>query len=77
MTVLTPFSNATMPGVPPEPVVLILPGWLGSGAEHWQMHWARLHGYAVVEQNDWLNPLRGDWMARLDEQGHLMMEVQS
>jgi predicted alpha/beta hydrolase family esterase len=67
VTVLTSSSNATIPGVPPEPVVLILPGWLGSGAEHWQMHWARLHGYAVVEQNDWLNPLRGDWMARLDE----------
>ena len=47
--------------------VLILPGWQGSGAEHWQMRWARLHGYAVVEQNDWLHPLRGDWLARLDE----------
>ncbi len=47
--------------------VLILPGWQGSGPEHWQMRWARLHGYAVVEQNDWLHPLRGDWLARLDE----------
>jgi predicted alpha/beta hydrolase family esterase len=47
--------------------VLILPGWLGSGPAHWQMHWARRHGYTVVEQNDWLHPLRGDWMARLDE----------
>ena len=47
--------------------VLILPGWQGSGPEHWQMRWARLHAYTVVEQNDWLNPLRGDWMARLDE----------
>jgi predicted alpha/beta hydrolase family esterase len=47
--------------------VLILPGWQGSGPAHWQMRWARLHGYTVVEQNDWLKPLRGDWMARLDE----------
>jgi predicted alpha/beta hydrolase family esterase len=47
--------------------VLILPGWQGSGPDHWQMRWARLHAYSVVEQNDWLNPLRGDWMARLDE----------
>ena len=47
--------------------VLILPGWQGSGPDHWQMRWARLHAYNVVEQNDWLNPLRGDWMARLDE----------
>ncbi|MGV0958986.1 MAG: RBBP9/YdeN family alpha/beta hydrolase [Limnohabitans sp.] len=47
--------------------VLILPGWQGSGAGHWQMHWVRRHGYAVVEQNDWLRPRRGDWLARLDE----------
>jgi uncharacterized protein len=47
--------------------VLILPGWQGSGPGHWQMHWARVHGYTVVEQNDWLHPLRGDWLARLDE----------
>ena len=47
--------------------VLILPGWQGSGPEHWQMHWVRRHGYAVVEQNDWQRPRRGDWLARLDE----------
>ena len=47
--------------------VLILPGWLGSGPGHWQMRWAQAHGYTVVEQNDWLRPRRGDWLARLDE----------
>ncbi len=47
--------------------VLILPGWQGSGADHWQMHWVRQHGYTVVEQNDWMRPRRGDWLARLDE----------
>lgn len=47
--------------------VLILPGWLGSGPDHWQMRWAHRYAYTVVEQNDWFNPLRGDWMARLDE----------
>jgi uncharacterized protein len=47
--------------------VLILPGWQGSGPEHWQMRWADRHGYAVVEQNDWQRPRRGDWLARLDE----------
>ena len=46
--------------------VLLLPGWQGSGANHWQMRWARLYGYAVLEQNDWSHPLRGDWLARLD-----------
>lgn len=50
-----------------SPVVLILPGWQGSGADHWQMRWARVHGYTVVEQNDWWTPMRGDWMARLED----------
>jgi predicted alpha/beta hydrolase family esterase len=47
--------------------VLILPGWQGSGSDHWQMHWVRQHGDTLVEQNDWLRPRRGDWLARLDE----------
>lgn len=50
-----------------SPTVLILPGWQGSGPKHWQMRWAARHGYAVVEQDDWLRPRRGDWLARLDE----------
>ena len=47
--------------------VLLLPGWQGSGPEHWQMRWAKRHGYVVVAQNDWHRPRRGDWLARLDE----------
>ena len=47
--------------------VLILPGWQGSGPLHWQMRWVHLHGYQVVEQHDWHRPLRGDWLARLDD----------
>jgi predicted alpha/beta hydrolase family esterase len=47
--------------------VLLLPGWQGSGPDHWQMRWAKVHGYSVVEQNDWQRPRRGDWLARLDE----------
>ncbi|PUE50993.1 alpha/beta hydrolase [Limnohabitans sp. 2KL-1] len=47
--------------------VLILPGWQGSGPEHWQMHWVRRFGDTLVEQNDWMRPRRGDWLARLDE----------
>jgi len=46
---------------------LILPGWQGSGHKHWQMRWAQLYGYQVVEQHDWHRPLRGDWLARLDD----------
>ena len=49
------------------PQVLILPGWQGSGPAHWQSRWEALHGYARVEQHDWQQPRRGDWLARLDE----------
>ncbi len=47
--------------------VLVLPGWQGSGADHWQTLWEQRHGYRRVEQHDWLRPLRGDWAARLEE----------
>jgi len=50
-----------------QTTVLILPGWQGSGPEHWQMHWVRQHGCTVVEQDNWMRPRRGDWLARLDE----------
>ena len=47
--------------------VLTLPGWQGSGPDHWQSRWERTHGYQRVEQHDWQRPLRGDWMARLED----------
>ena len=47
--------------------VLILPGWLNSGPDHWQSRWERTHGYQRVEQHDWQRPLRGDWIARLED----------
>lgn len=50
------------------PQVLILPGWRGSGAGHWQSRWETLYGYRRVEQHDWMRPLRGDWMMRLEEE---------
>lgn len=50
-----------------DPLVLTLPGWQGSGPDHWQSRWEALHGYQRVEQHDWQRPLRGDWSARLDE----------
>jgi uncharacterized protein len=46
---------------------LLLPGWLDSGPAHWQSRWETLHGCERVQQDDWLWPRRGDWMARLDE----------
>jgi len=50
-----------------SPRVLLLPGWMNSDAAHWQSRWEALHGHTRVEQDDWLWPRRGDWMARLDE----------
>ena len=47
--------------------VLILPGWQNSGPEHWQSRWELAHGFVRVEQHDWMRPLRGDWIARLEE----------
>ena len=47
--------------------VLILPGWQNSGPDHWQSRWERSHGYQRVEQHDWQRPLRGDWIARLED----------
>lgn len=48
---------------------LILPGWQGSGPEHWQSHWQQLLPNAQrVEQDDWQWPLRANWVARLEQQ---------
>lgn len=45
----------------------MLPGWQNSGPNHWQSRWERSHGYLRVEQHDWQRPLRGDWIARLED----------
>ncbi|SHM35582.1 hypothetical protein SAMN05216288_3527 [Pseudomonas punonensis] len=48
---------------------LIMPGWQGSGDDHWQSHWQRsLPNSARVEQRDWLTPRREDWVAALEQQ---------
>ena len=49
------------------PTILLLPGWQNSGPDHWQSRWERLHGDLRVEQHDWMRPLRGDWIARLED----------
>jgi uncharacterized protein len=47
--------------------VLLLPGWENSGPQHWQTLWEKRHGYVRVEQHDWITPLRGDWLVRLED----------
>ncbi len=49
------------------PTILLLPGWQNSGASHWQSLWEAEHGHLRVEQHDWMRPLRGDWVARLED----------
>ena len=51
----------------PSPTILLLPGWQNSGPAHWQSRWEALFGDLRVEQHDWMRPLRGDWIARLEE----------
>lgn len=51
----------------PDLRMLLLPGWENSGPDHWQSRWEQRHGHVRVEQDDWLWPRRGDWMARLEE----------
>jgi uncharacterized protein len=51
----------------PPSSVLLLPGWHNSGPGHWQTLWQQAHGYQRVEQHDWERPLRGDWIARIEE----------
>ena len=46
---------------------LILPGWQGSPADHWQSHWQHsLPAASRVEQLDWDNPDPREWVASLD-----------
>ena len=60
-------TQAGSRGATPPERVLLLPGWQDSGAAHWQSRWEALHGFRRVQQDDWLWPRRGDWLARLDE----------
>jgi uncharacterized protein len=46
---------------------LILPGWQDSGVLHWQSLWETQLSAQRVEQHDWMHPLRGDWITRLED----------
>jgi uncharacterized protein len=47
--------------------LLILPGWQNSGPTHWQSLWEQQLGAQRVMQHDWMHPLRGDWITRLED----------
>jgi predicted alpha/beta hydrolase family esterase len=47
--------------------VLIIPGWNGSGAGHWQTMWEQKYPhFARVEQSNWTRPARSEWIAQID-----------
>jgi uncharacterized protein len=60
------FSFATILGMHPAHI-LILPGWQNSGPAHWQSLWEAELGAERVVQHDWMHPLRGDWITRLED----------
>lgn len=46
--------------------ILMVPGWSGSGPNHWQTRWERnLKTARRVEQTDWLHPHRDEWVGCL------------
>ncbi len=46
---------------------LILPGYGNSGPKHWQSVWEKSDSaFRRVEQKDWENPQRADWVPALD-----------
>jgi uncharacterized protein len=46
--------------------ILIIPGWSGSGPDHWQSRWQRSFSTARrVEQMDWYKPDREIWAANI------------
>ncbi len=63
--------------------VLTLPGWQNSGPGHWMTLWEARHpDWRRVEQADWEQPRRSDWIAALDAQalrtsGPLMLVAHS
>jgi predicted alpha/beta hydrolase family esterase len=46
--------------------VLTVPGLGGSGPLHWQSIWEKRYGYQRVEQQQWEQPVRADWVQTLD-----------
>jgi len=47
--------------------VLTVPGFMGSGAEHWQTRWEHQHGLVRIEQEDWEQPSRSRWVKRIEQ----------
>lgn len=47
---------------------VIVPGWNGSPAEHWQSHWQRTLPNALrVEQQNWQQPCLQHWVSEVEQ----------
>jgi len=47
--------------------VLTIPGWNGSGPEHWQSIWeAKYANFRRVEQREWHRPAREEWVDSIE-----------
>ncbi len=46
--------------------ILIIPGFNGSGPDHWQTLWEKQYGGERVSQRDWTRPDVEEWVASLD-----------
>jgi predicted alpha/beta hydrolase family esterase len=49
-----------------EVEILVVPGWLGAGPDHWQSRWEqKLSSARRVEQDDWLCPDKDKWVGKI------------
>lgn len=49
--------------------ILIVPGWTGSGPDHWQSRWEqRLKTARRIVQDDWDQPVLATWMTRIADE---------
>lgn len=51
-----------------ERTVLMLPGWNGSGPDHWQTVWEHKYPSLIrVEQRSWSEPRKDDWVGAISD----------
>jgi uncharacterized protein len=48
------------------PPILVVPGYQGSGPDHWQTHLERSTGARRVEMPSWTHPVREEWIAAIE-----------
>lgn len=69
MTTLSPLQTKySLDRLLQQRTVLTLPGWNGSGADHWQTVWERKYpSLERIEQQSWVEPQLTDWINTISE----------